>query len=216
MALGGCEWSSPWPDCLAPPPLPTHPLYKRLDGPLGQCGWVWKISPPLGFEPQTVQPDRDCGLSRWQVFTDACKAAEHWAGSSHIDYNMQKCEDPNKYLCLLAGLEGSPWSGTVWANKGSHTAGLGMDCLTCCCISGCRLHVPCRVFRSGTVLEWQDGWFVGGSVHHRSSGSKTLGVTQVLTVHYASTYNGFPDSTTPVRSHHTLDFSIALWEPAIR
>jgi hypothetical protein len=32
------------------------PLYRRLDGPQGQSGWVRKISPPPGFDPRTVQP----------------------------------------------------------------------------------------------------------------------------------------------------------------
>jgi hypothetical protein len=67
---------------------------------------------------------------------------------------MQICEDPYKCSCLLAGLEGSPWSCAVRTNKGRHTVGLRKDCLTCCCTSGCRLHVSCRVFRSGTALEW--------------------------------------------------------------
>jgi len=31
------------------------PLYRRLGGPQGQCGQVWKISPSLGFDPRTVQ-----------------------------------------------------------------------------------------------------------------------------------------------------------------
>ena len=31
-------------------------LYRRLGGPQGRSGRVWKISPPLGFDPQTVQP----------------------------------------------------------------------------------------------------------------------------------------------------------------
>jgi hypothetical protein len=31
-------------------------LYRRLGGPQGFSGWVWKISPPpMGFNPQTVQ-----------------------------------------------------------------------------------------------------------------------------------------------------------------
>ena len=33
-----------------------HPLYRRLGGPQGWYGVVWKISPPLGFDPRTVQP----------------------------------------------------------------------------------------------------------------------------------------------------------------
>jgi len=33
-----------------------YPLYRRLGGPEGRSGWVWKISTPKGFNPRTVQP----------------------------------------------------------------------------------------------------------------------------------------------------------------
>jgi len=33
-----------------------YPLCRRLGGPQGWSGWVQKISPPLGFDPRTVQP----------------------------------------------------------------------------------------------------------------------------------------------------------------
>jgi len=33
-----------------------RPLYRKLGGPQGQSGQVWKISPPPGFDPRTVQP----------------------------------------------------------------------------------------------------------------------------------------------------------------
>jgi hypothetical protein len=33
-----------------------YPLYRRLSGPQGRSGQVRKISPPLGFDPRTVQP----------------------------------------------------------------------------------------------------------------------------------------------------------------
>ena len=33
-----------------------YPLYRRLGGPQGRSGQVWKISPPPGFGSQTVQP----------------------------------------------------------------------------------------------------------------------------------------------------------------
>jgi hypothetical protein len=40
--------------------LPTgktwYLLYRRLGGPQGRSGQVWKISPPPGFDPRTVQP----------------------------------------------------------------------------------------------------------------------------------------------------------------
>jgi hypothetical protein len=33
-----------------------YPLYRRLSGSQSRSGQVWKISPPLGFDPRTVQP----------------------------------------------------------------------------------------------------------------------------------------------------------------
>jgi hypothetical protein len=39
-----------------PPRKTRYPLYKRLGGPQGRSGSVRKISPPLGFDPRTVQP----------------------------------------------------------------------------------------------------------------------------------------------------------------
>jgi len=52
MGVGG--------QCNAPATLPPgriwYPLYIRLGRPQGQSGRVQKISPPLGLDPQTVQP----------------------------------------------------------------------------------------------------------------------------------------------------------------
>ena len=52
MRLGG--------QCHAPAVLPQgktrYPLYGTLDGPQSQSGRVWIISPPLDFDPRTVQP----------------------------------------------------------------------------------------------------------------------------------------------------------------
>jgi hypothetical protein len=46
--------------CRAPaallPGKTRYPFYRRLDGPQGQSGRVRKISTPLGFDPQTIQP----------------------------------------------------------------------------------------------------------------------------------------------------------------
>jgi len=40
-----------------PPGKTRYPLYKRLGGPQGRTGRVWKISPPPpGFDPRTFQP----------------------------------------------------------------------------------------------------------------------------------------------------------------
>ena len=47
-------------DRHAPAALPSgktpYPLYRRLGGTQGRYGMVWKISPPPGFDPWTVQP----------------------------------------------------------------------------------------------------------------------------------------------------------------
>ena len=39
-----------------PPGKTRYPSYKRLGGPPARSGRVWKISPPPGFDPRTVQP----------------------------------------------------------------------------------------------------------------------------------------------------------------
>ena len=54
-ALDGGGWSMPRPSCFTPRKT-QYPLCRRLGGPQGQSGRVWKISPPPGFDPQTVQP----------------------------------------------------------------------------------------------------------------------------------------------------------------
>jgi len=52
MGVGG--------QCHTPATLPPgktqYPLYRRLGGPQGWSGRVWKILHPPGFSPQTVQP----------------------------------------------------------------------------------------------------------------------------------------------------------------
>ena len=55
-ALEGVEWSASLPDRTLPPGKTRYPLYRRLVGPQGRSGQVWKISPPPGFNPRTVQP----------------------------------------------------------------------------------------------------------------------------------------------------------------
>ena len=45
---------------VSPPGLNQYPLYRRLDEPQGQSGWVQNISPPPGFDPPTVQPVASC------------------------------------------------------------------------------------------------------------------------------------------------------------
>ena len=51
---------------VLPPGKIRYPLYRRLGGPQGRSGRVWKISPLPGFDPQTVQPVQsrytDCAI----------------------------------------------------------------------------------------------------------------------------------------------------------
>jgi len=63
MALEGSGWSQPYPGCFTLRKGPKYPLYRRLVGPQSWSEWVWKISPLLGFEPQTIQPVACCCTS---------------------------------------------------------------------------------------------------------------------------------------------------------
>jgi hypothetical protein len=42
-----------------------YPLHRRLGGPQGRYGQVWKISPPPGFDPRTVQPVSSSRYTDW-------------------------------------------------------------------------------------------------------------------------------------------------------
>jgi len=59
-------WSMPCPGRSTPGKETQYPLYRRLGGPQGQSGWVQKIWPPPGFDPQTTQKKQlenlNCGL----------------------------------------------------------------------------------------------------------------------------------------------------------
>jgi hypothetical protein len=56
--LGASWWwvvnAMPW--SLYPSGKHLYPLYRRLGRPQSRSGQVRKISPPPGFDPQTVQP----------------------------------------------------------------------------------------------------------------------------------------------------------------
>ena len=54
-ALDGGGWSTPRPGRFTLGKT-RYPLYRRLGGPQGRSRQVRKISPPPGFDPQTVQP----------------------------------------------------------------------------------------------------------------------------------------------------------------
>ena len=50
------EGSASRPGRSSPPGKTRYALYRRLGGPQGRSGQVWKISPLPGFDPRTVQP----------------------------------------------------------------------------------------------------------------------------------------------------------------
>jgi hypothetical protein len=52
MGVGGQRHT---PAALSPGKT-QYPLHRRLGGSQGLSGQVWKISPPPGFDPQTVEP----------------------------------------------------------------------------------------------------------------------------------------------------------------
>jgi hypothetical protein len=51
---------------LFPPGKTRYPLCRTLGGPQGRSGWAWKILPPPGFDPWTVQPTAIC-YTDWAI-----------------------------------------------------------------------------------------------------------------------------------------------------
>jgi hypothetical protein len=60
VTLHGGAWLTPCPCRFTPGKETQYPLCRRLDGHQGQSGWVWKTSPPLGFDPPTVKLIASC------------------------------------------------------------------------------------------------------------------------------------------------------------
>jgi hypothetical protein len=56
LALDEGGWSTPRAGRFTPGKETRYPFYRRLGGPQGRFGRLRKISPPLGFDPRTVQP----------------------------------------------------------------------------------------------------------------------------------------------------------------
>ena len=54
LVRGG--WPTPRPGRFTAGKESRYPLHRRLGGPRGRSGCVWKISPPPGFESRTMQP----------------------------------------------------------------------------------------------------------------------------------------------------------------
>ena len=66
------------PSHFTPGKETQYPLYRRLGGPQGQSGELQKISPPPGFDPQTVQPVGSCYTNctipapSWYILEQIC------------------------------------------------------------------------------------------------------------------------------------------------
>ena len=75
--LDGCGWLTPRLDHFTPGKETRYALYRRLGGPQGRSGRVWKISPPPGFDRLTVQ-------------TVASHYTDH-AIPVHVEYRIFKC-----------------------------------------------------------------------------------------------------------------------------
>ena len=66
--------------------MTQYPLYRRLGRPRGRSGRVWKMSPPPGFDPRTVQPVAS-GYTVWSIPTVSvrninlynCMSFFHWS-----------------------------------------------------------------------------------------------------------------------------------------
>ena len=55
LAVDWGRWSTPHPSCFTLGKT-QYLLYRRLGGSQSRSRQVWKISPPKGFDPRTVQP----------------------------------------------------------------------------------------------------------------------------------------------------------------
>ena len=82
MGVGG----QPHAPAALPPGKTRYPLCRRLGGPQGWSGRVWKISPPPGFDPRTVH-------SVANSYTD-------WAIPAAV-YACAMCDFHNKCLYVL-------------------------------------------------------------------------------------------------------------------
>jgi len=60
FVLNGGRWSMPQPGRFTPGKEIQCPLYRKLCGSQSWSGWVWKVLPSTGLDPQTVQPVASC------------------------------------------------------------------------------------------------------------------------------------------------------------
>ena len=107
-ALEGGEGSASRPGRSLPPGKNRYPLYRRLVGPQGQSGQVWKISPPLGFDPRTVQPVASRYTdyaTRPTPFLSRCSIMHLMGFCSAISTRLCECYQHQQLLPVSGGSE---------------------------------------------------------------------------------------------------------------
>jgi len=83
------------PSHLTPGKDPQYPLYRRLGGPQGWPGRVWKISLPPGFKLQTIQPVA-IHYTNYTILSALIQYGLHI--SNHNEIISKPCV--NEHLCL--------------------------------------------------------------------------------------------------------------------
>jgi hypothetical protein len=123
-------WSTPFPTAL-PPGKTRYPLCRSLGEPQGRSGRVWRISPPPGFEPLTVDP----GASR---YTD-------WAIPASVDY----LHTNHYFIILLRSVH------RLVIIVAAHCSLRGTSWMYAYCILICVYRCSCcGCLRLVTFLEW--------------------------------------------------------------
>jgi hypothetical protein len=154
-ALEGGEWLAARPGRNLPPGKNRYPFYRRLGGPQGRSGQVWKISAPPVFVPRTLQ-----------------SVAQPLYRLSYPARNRQDMIVKNKRerTCILID-GGDEWQETVSRKELKHKSlckGIILRWILKC------MTVPVRTGATGVLTKGSDGF--GGLVFRMlASGSRVRG-----------------------------------------
>jgi len=139
MALEGGEGSASRPECSLPLGKTRYPLYRRLDGPQDQYGQVQKISPPPGFDPQTVEPvailtelpGPHCRTVQSLEFTKLSERLCHWNQSLKQRKKTWKLITIHSCTTLLSLLQSplSPPPHRPYTHHSSHIIHFNQMCM---------------------------------------------------------------------------------------
>ena len=99
-----------WGIRVTPQPLFTpgktrYPLYRRLGGSQGRSEQVWKISPPPGFDPRTVQPlgqslYRLCYPAHAKIGIKEKLSIKTWGKNNTMHIKVNECLEVDCVECL--------------------------------------------------------------------------------------------------------------------